>query len=116
MIDNGYVPCLYGWNDGAGHKWYKKRKEKDVLFFDKPRHSDEHPTMKPVRLFDYEMRCNTKPGDIVLDLFSGSGTTIMAAEQNGRVAYLMEFDPKFVDIIINRWEQFTGEKAVLLNG
>ena len=114
MEERGYDPCLYGWKDGNGHKWYKKRKERDVLFFDKPKHSVEHPTMKPILLFDYEMRCNTKPGDIVLDLFSGSGTTIMAAEQNGRIAYCMEFDPKFVDVIINRWEQFTGEKAVLL--
>lgn len=113
--DRGYEPCLYGWKEGAGHKWYKKRKEKDVLFFDKPAHSAEHPTMKPILLFDYEMRCNTKKGDNVLDLFGGSGTTIMAAEQNGRNAYVMEFDPKYVDVIIQRWEIYTGAKAVLLN-
>lgn len=116
MEEQGYEPCLYGWKDGKGHKWYKKRKEKDVLFFDKPRASAEHPTMKPILLFDYEMQCNTKQGDAVLDLFSGSGTTIMAAEQNGRVAYCMELDPRFVDVIIKRWELFTGEEAVLLNG
>ena len=116
MQDRGYEPCLYGWKDGQGHKWFKKRKERDVLFFDKPAHSAEHPTMKPILLFDYEMQCNTKPFDKILDLFSGSGTTIMAAEQNGRTAYSMEFDPKFVDVIIDRWESFTGEKAVLLNG
>ena len=58
---------------------------------------------------------SSKEGDIVLDLFGGSGTTIMACEQNGRVGYTMEFDPKFVDVIIDRWEKFTGEKAVLLN-
>lgn len=116
MIDNGYEPCLYGWKDGAGHKWYKKRKEKDVLFFDKPAHSAEHPTMKPILLFDYEIKCNTKKGDNVLDLFGGSGTTIMAAEQNGRNGFVMEFGPKFIDVIIERWENFTGEKAVLLNG
>ena len=115
MEEQGYVPCLYGWKDGQGHKWYKKRKEKDVLFFDKPTHSAEHPTMKPILLFNYEMLCNTKPGDRVLDLFAGSGTTIMAAEQNGRCAYCMEFDPRFVDVIIERWESFTGRKAVLLN-
>lgn len=112
MEENGYEPCLYGWKDGAGHKWYKKRKEKDVLFFDKPRASELHPTMKPVLLFDYEMQCNTKAGDNVLDLFTGSGTTIIAAEQNKRSAYCMEFDPKYVDIIIERWETFTGQKAV----
>ena len=112
----GYESCLYGWKDGAKHSWYKKRKEKDVLYFDKPVASKEHPTMKPILLFDYEMKCNTKPGDKVLDLFGGSGTTIMAAEQNGRDAYVMEFDPRFVDVIIDRWEKFTGEKAVLVNG
>lgn len=112
----GFTPCLYGWKDGAPHKWYKKRKERDVLFFDKPVASKEHPTMKPVLLFDYEMKCNTKPGDCVLDLFAGSGTTLIAAEQNGRRAFCMEFDPKFVDVIIDRWEKFTGRKAVLLNG
>lgn len=112
----GFAPCLYGWADGAAHQWNRKRKEKDVLFFDKPIASKEHPTMKPVLLFDYEMKCNTKPGACVLDLFGGSGTTIIAAEQNDRTAYVMEYDPKFVDVIINRWETFTGEKAVLLNG
>lgn len=116
MISSGYEPCLYGWKDGAGHTWYKKRKEKDVLFFDKPRSSEDHPTMKPILLFDYEMKCNTKIGDNVLDLFAGSGTAIMAAEQNGRNAYSMEFDPKFVDVIIKRWETFTGQEAVRLNG
>lgn len=110
-----YDPCLYGWKDGSSHHWYKKRKEKTVLHFDKPTASREHPTMKPILLFDYEMQCNTEPGDKVLDLFAGSGTTIMAAEQNGRIAYCMEFDPKYVDVIIDRWEKFTGEKAVLVS-
>ena len=72
--------------------------------------------MKPVLLFDYEMQCNTAVGDSVLDLFGGSGTTIIAAEQNGRNAFVMEYDPRFVDVIIDRWQQFTGEQAVLLNG
>lgn len=110
----GYQPCLYGWKDGQAHKWYKKRKERDVLFFDKPLKSAEHPTMKPILLFDYEMQCNTRKGDSVLDMFAGSGTTIMAAEQNGRAAYCMELDPKYVDVIIDRWERFTGGKAELI--
>lgn len=114
-VQEGFSPCLYGWKDGAAHKWYKKRKERDVMFFDKPRASKEHPTMKPILLFDYEMQCNTKSGDNVLDLFGGSGTLIMAAEQNKRTAYVMEYDPKFVDVIIDRWEKFTGQKAVKLN-
>lgn len=71
--------------------------------------------MKPIGLFDYQIKNNTKGGDIVLDLFNGSGTTIMACEQNGRVAYAMEIDPKYVDATIERWEKFTGKKAVLLN-
>lgn len=71
--------------------------------------------MKPVALFDYQIQNNTKGGDAVLDLFSGSGTTIMACEQNGRNAYCMELDPRYVDVIIKRWETFTGEKAVLLH-
>lgn len=111
---SGYETALYGWKEGAAHSWYKKRKERDVMFFDKPVASKEHPTMKPVLLFDYEMRCNTKPGDTVLDLFGGSGTTLIAAEQNGRTAFVMEYDPRFVDVIIDRWEKFTGEKAVLI--
>ena len=114
MEESGYEAMLYGWKDGKGHQWFKKRKEKDVLFFDKPAHSALHPTMKPIKLFDYEMQCNTKEGDVVLDLFGGSGTTVMAAEQNGRVAYVMEYDPKFVDVIIRRWEEFTGGKAELV--
>lgn len=72
----------------------------------------EHPTMKPVALFDYQIKNNTKGGDLVLDLFGGSGTTIMACEQNGRNACVMEYDPKYVDVIIKRWEDFTGDKAV----
>lgn len=107
----GYSIAAYGWKDGT-HSWMKKRKEKDVLFFDKPLSSKEHPTMKPVLLFDYEMRCNTRTGDTVLDLFGGSGTAIIAAEQNGRRAFVMEYDPRFVDVIIDRWETFTGGRAI----
>lgn len=106
--------ALYGWKDGK-HSWYKKRKEKTILYYDKPKSSKEHPTMKPVLLFDYEMQCNTKAGDAVLDLFGGSGTTLIAAEQNGRDAFLMELDPKFCDVIVDRWETLTGQKAILLS-
>ena len=107
--------ALYGWKSGAGHYWFKNRKQSTVLFFDRPTVSKEHPTMKPITLFDYEMKCNSLVDDIVLDLFAGSGTTIMAAQQNGRVAYCMEYDPKYVDVIIDRWESWTGETAKLLN-
>lgn len=105
-----HQPCLYGWKDGK-HYWFKNRKQTTILEFDKPKKSKEHPTMKPIRLFDYEMQCNSRPGDCVLDLFAGSGTTIMACEQNGRTAYCMEFDPKYADVIVKRWEEFTGKQA-----
>lgn len=87
-----------------------------VIEMDKPTKNGEHPTMKPVALFDYLIRNSTKKGDTVLDSFAGSGTTIMACEQDGRKALCMELDPKYCDVIIQRWEAFTGEKAVLLNG
>jgi DNA modification methylase len=110
-----HEPCLYGWKSGAGHLWASDRKQTTVLEFDRPTKNKEHPTMKPVALFDYQIQNNTKGGDAVLDLFAGSGTTIMACEQNGRNAYCMELDPRYVDVIIKRWETFTGEKAVLLH-
>lgn len=108
-------PCLYGWTKGGKHYFFKNRRQTTVLNFDKPVKSAEHPTMKPVKLFDYQMQCSSREGDAVLDLFAGSGTTIIAAEQNGRRAYCMELDPKYVDVIIDRWEKFTGRKAVCLS-
>lgn len=110
-----HEPCLYGWKSGAGHLWASDRKQTTILEFDKPLANKEHPTMKPVKLFDYQIQNNTKGGDIVLDLFGGSGTTIIACEQSGRNARVMELDPKYVDVIIDRWETMTGEKAVLVN-
>jgi site-specific DNA-methyltransferase (adenine-specific) len=108
-----HEPCLYGWKEGAGHLWAADRKQSTILEFDKPSRNGEHPTMKPVALFEYQMLNNTKGGDIVLDSFGGSGTTMIAAEKNGRVGYLMEFDPKYCDVIVKRWENFTGKTAVL---
>lgn len=108
-----HEPCLYGWKEGAGHLWAADRKQTTILEFDKPHRNGEHPTMKPVELFEYQMLNNTKGGDTVLDSFGGSGTTLIAAEKNGRVARLMELDPKYCDVIVKRWEDFTGKKAVL---
>lgn len=82
-----------------------------VIEMDKPTRNGDHPTMKPVALFDYLIRNSTKRGEIVLDSFAGSGTTIMACEQNGRKARAMELDPQYADVILRRWETFTGEKA-----
>ena len=111
-----HEPCLYGWKDGASHNWNNDRKQTTVLDFDRPKKNDIHPTMKPIALFEYQIHNSCPDDGIVLDSFAGSGTTIMACEQDGRTAYCMELDPKYVDAIINRWEKFTGEKAVLLNG
>jgi len=109
-----HEPCLYGWKETAPHNWYGDRKQTTVIDWDRPTKSELHPTMKPVGLFDYQIKNSSKKGDIVLDLFGGSGTTIVACEQNGRTAYSMEYDPKYCDVIINRWEELTGKKAVLL--
>lgn len=111
-----HEPCLYGWKDGAAHKWNADRKQSTILEFDRPTKSDLHPTMKPVNLISYQVRNSSNEEDIVLDLFGGSGSTLMACEQLGRRCYTMEYDPKFADVIVKRWENFTGEKAVLLNG
>jgi site-specific DNA-methyltransferase (adenine-specific) len=109
-----HEPCLYGWKDGAAHTWMSDRKQTTILKFNQPIRNDIHPTMKPIPLFDYQIKNSTRSGDKVLDLFGGSGTTIMACEQNGRTAYVMEYDPKYADAIIDRWQTYTGEKAVLL--
>lgn len=95
----------------AGHLWASDRKQTTILEFDKPSRNGEHPTMKPVALFEYQMLNNTKGGDIVLDSFGGSGTTLIAAEKNGRIARLMELDPRYCDVIIKRWQEFTGQEA-----
>ena len=109
-----HEPCLYGWNDGT-HHWYSDRKQTTVIDMDKPVKSPEHPTMKPVPLFAYQIQCSTKPGDIVYDSFGGSGTTLIACEQLQRKAMIMELDPRYVDVIIKRWETLTGKSAVLMN-
>ncbi len=110
-----HEPCLYGWKETGSHNWYGDRKQTTIIDWDRPSKNDLHPTMKPVGLFDYQIKNSSKKGDIVLDLFGGSGTTIIACEQSNRNCYMMEYDPKYVDVIIDRWETLTGNKAVLLN-
>lgn len=107
-----HEPCLYGWKDGAAHLWAADRKQTTILEFNRPNRNAEHPTMKPVELFEYQMLNNTKGDDLVLDSFGGSGTTIICAEKNHRRARVMELDPKYCDVIINRWQEFTGQEAV----
>ena len=88
-----HEPCLYGWKDGEAHFWGSDRKQTTVLDFDKPHRNGEHPTMKPVKLFDYQIKNSTKLNDVVLDTFGGSGTTLIACEQNGRTCHMCELDP-----------------------
>lgn len=107
---NKFEPCLYGWKDGASHKWYSDRSQTTVLDFNKPLKSDLHPTMKPVDLFCYLIGNSTKIGDIVLDIFGGSGTTLIACETLKRKARLIEFDPRFADVIVKRWLNLTKRK------
>ena len=108
-----HEPCLYGWKDGAPHNWYSDRKQSTVLEFDKPQRNGEHPTMKPVELFEYQIENSTKVGDIVLDSFGGSGTTIVACEKLKRKGRSMELDPRYCDVIIRRWQTLTEKAAVL---
>ena len=109
-----YEPILYGWNAEQKHYWCGDRNQSDVWEYNKPVKNDLHPTMKPVELVERAILNSSKKGDIVLDGFGGSGSTLIAAEKTGRKARLMELDPKFVDVIIQRWEEFTGKKAVKL--
>lgn len=85
-----------------------------MLEFDRPTKNLEHPTMKPIALLSYLIGNSTKKGDFVLDNFGGSGSTLMACEQMDRTCFTMELDPKYCDVIINRWEAYTGDKAVCL--
>lgn len=108
-----HEPILYGWKEGAGHYFVDNRKQSTVLEFDKPSRNAEHPTMKPIDLLVYLIKNSSKENDIILDLFGGSGSTLIAAEQIQRTCYTMELDPKYCDVIIRRWENLTGQKAIL---
>ena len=107
-----YEPILYGWPEGAQRHWCGDRDQGDVWNIKKPQKNDLHPTMKPVELVERAIRNSSRPGNVVLDPFGGSGTTLIAAEKSGRVARLIELDPKYVDVIVRRWEEFTGQQAI----
>ena len=107
-----HEPCLYGWKDGGAHYFGNDRKQTTCLEFDRPTKNDVHPTMKPVLLFEYLIKNSSVQGDVVLDLFLGSGTTLIACEKTGRICYGMELSPNYCDVIIKRWEEFTGKTAV----
>lgn len=106
-----HEPCLYGWIDGESHTWYGDRKQTTVLDFNRPVSSKEHPTMKPVELFAYLIENSTKKGDIILDPFLGSGTSIIAAEKLGRTCYGVEIDPHYCDIIVSRFISWCRENG-----
>lgn len=106
-----YEPLLYGWREGSKHHWCGDRNQGDVWNIKKPLKNDVHPTMKPVELFERAIRNSSKPGDLTLDVFAGSGTTVIACEKSGRIARMMELDPKYADVIVRRWQEFTGQKA-----
>lgn len=111
-----HEPCLYGWKEGAAHGWYSDRKQTTVLEFDRPSRNAEHPTMKPINLFSYQIGNSSKQGDIVADAFGGSGTTMVACHQMGRKAYLVEFDPKYCQVIIDRMKKLDPSIKILKNG
>ena len=109
-----YEPIIYGWVEKNGHNWYGDRKQDNVLLFDRPTARKEHPTMKPVDLLEYLILLTTRVGDVVIDPFSGSGSTLIACELNKRSCYAIELDPIYCDVIIKRWEDLTGGEAQLI--
>lgn len=106
-----HEPLFYGWKPGAPHRKTPDRSQDSVWECPRPGRSEVHPTMKPVALVERALNNATVPGELVLDLFGGSGTTLMAAAATGRVAYLLELDPKYCDVIVERWEKASGKKA-----
>ena len=108
-----YEPILYGWKDGSDHYWCGARDQGDVWFFDKPRKNDLHPTMKPVALVERAIRNSSKSRDTVLEPFGGSGSTLIACEKAGRQARLIELDLRYCDVIVRRWQEWTGNTAAL---
>jgi DNA modification methylase len=111
-----HEPCLYGWLKGDSHKWYSDRKQTTVIEWDKPSRNGEHPTMKPIGLFAYQIENSSKKGDIVIDAFGGSGTTMVACEQLNRKARIIEFDPKYCQVIIDRMIKLDPTIKIKKNG
>ena len=104
------------WREGAKPYWCGARDQSNVWQIARPGESPLHPTMKPLELVERALENSSRPGDVVLDVFLGSGSTLIAAERTGRVCYGLEIDPKYVDVAVRRWEAFTGKKAVLEAG
>lgn len=111
-----HEPCLYGWLSGDSHKWYSDRKQTTVINFDKPMRNGEHPTMKPIGLFGYQIENSSKVGDLVIDAFGGSGTAMVACEQLKRKAMIIEYDPKYCDVIVKRMLKLDDTLTIKRNG
>lgn len=111
-----HEPCIYGWLEGASHKWYGDRKQTTVWDIERPSRSDEHPTMKPIPLCSKPLENSSKQGDIVLDVFLGSGSTMVAAHQLERKCYGMELDPKYCDVIVKRMLNLDSKLTIKRNG
>ncbi|HLP97611.1 MAG TPA: DNA modification methylase [Sideroxyarcus sp.] len=111
-----HEPIMYGWLSGGAHKWYGGRKQATVLNFDRPARNDLHPTMKPVELLRYLIGNSTQTGDVVLDPFAGSGSTLIACHHEKRVARLVELDPRYADVILRRYWEHTGEQPTNVKG
>lgn len=98
-----HEPVIYGWKKGAKHNWYTDRKQSSVWNFDRPFKNELHPTMKPIPLLCYPIQNSSKPKDLIVDLFGGSGSTLIAADSVNRICYSMEYDARYVDVIVNRY-------------
>ena len=107
-----HEPCLYGWKKKGKHQWFSDRKQTTIWEYDRPKSNKDHPTMKPIQLMAYPIQNSSMRGTIVLDPFLGSGSTLIAADQTGRVCYGIELDEKFMDVIVKRYIEVTGDTEV----
>ena len=107
-----HEPCLYGWKKKGKHQWFSDRKQTTIWEYDRPKSSKDHPTMKPIQLMAYPIQNSSMRGTVVLDPFLGSGSTLMAADPPGRICYGIELDEKFVDVIVKRYIEVTGDTEV----
>lgn len=110
-----HEPMLYGWNSSGSHQWYGPNTEDTAWEIDRPSKSEDHPTMKPIPLVERALGNSSKAGDGVLDLFGGSGSTLIACEKTNRKCFMMELDPHYCDVIVARWEKYTGKKSEIVN-
>jgi DNA modification methylase len=109
-----HEPIMYGWKDKESHNWYGDHSQTSLWEINRPQKSELHPTMKPIELVEKALLNSSKKSDVVLDLFGGSGSTLIACEKTNRSCYMMELSPNYCDVIIKRWEDFTGKKAELI--